>query len=307
MDIAVSFDKDTCSEIYQALIDRFEDRETAVYGNNLTHWFPDAPRDFSDLDRLDHALRKPDLIIALYSPAYHLNYWMTTELNAFLQLEAHRNDRGLVLVIPTLGIDPATIPRFFKSAISQDIQLQTGSTEELDALAAYIEKRREKARQKRAAKNDGPRSNKIFVVHGHDHHARSEIEIFLRDIGLEPIVLERALNEGSPTIIEKFLKYSDVDYAVVLLTPDDKAISERDRPRGKNWEHRARQNVIFELGYFIGRMGAKRVCCVYKEGVTPPSDISNFVWQMYSQHVREIKFELVRELTKAGYAVSIPH
>lgn len=67
-------------------------------------------------------------------------------------------------------------------------------------------------------------SKDIFIVHGHNHEAKNELELFLKEIGLNPIVLHRKADEGQ-TIIEKFEKHSNVGYAVILLTPDDAVVS----------------------------------------------------------------------------------
>lgn len=66
----------------------------------------------------------------------------------------------------------------------------------------------------------GERSKRVFIVHGHDHVAKNELERYLQELGLEPIILHRQADEGR-TILEKFEKHSDVGYAFVLLTPDD--------------------------------------------------------------------------------------
>jgi predicted nucleotide-binding protein len=93
-------------------------------------------------------------------------------------------------------------------------------------------------------------SNKIFVVHGHDDALKTDVERFLHEIGLEPVVLHRQPDQGR-TIIEKFEMHSDVGYALILLTPDDIAFdkSEQHLPDDqRHLEARARPNVIFELG-----------------------------------------------------------
>lgn len=101
----------------------------------------------------------------------------------------------------------------------------------------------------------------VFLVHGHDSAMESITARFIEKLGLELIVLHEQPNKGR-TIIEKFQDYSNVSYAVVLLTPDDRggvasSKFEEQKPR-------ARQNVIFELGYFIGKLGRKKsLCSIY--------------------------------------------
>jgi predicted nucleotide-binding protein len=124
-------------------------------------------------------------------------------------------------------------------------------------------------------------SKRVFVVHGHDEGSKHELELFLKELGLEPIVLRRKPDEGRTTI-EKSEKHSDVSYAFVLLTPDDVGYSKsedtkRDEKRVK--ELRARQNVIFEFGYFVGRLGRGRVRCLHKPGVSLPTDLSGVLYK----------------------------
>ncbi len=146
---------------------------------------------------------------------------------------------------------------------------------------------------------------KVFVVHGHDTELKNDVELFLKSIELEPIVLHRQLDEGL-TVIEKFEKYSDVNYAIILLTPDDISYSVNDK--GKNdkdrmIELRSRQNVIFEFGFFVGKVSRKNVCCIYKEGVTLPSDLNGLIYKKVNKSVEEIGLALMKELKNAGLKV----
>ena len=120
-----------------------------------------------------------------------------------------------------------------------------------------------------------PAGSRIFLVHGHDDSARETVARFLERLGLEVIILHEQPNHGR-TIIEKFEKYSDVSFAVVLLTADDKGCSVRDEAAGLNL--RARQNVVFELGFFIGKLGRERVCALHKGTLELPSDYSGIVY-----------------------------
>jgi predicted nucleotide-binding protein len=160
---------------------------------------------------------------------------------------------------------------------------------------------------KEGAKTLGILSNKVFVVHGHDEAAKTSLEIFLKEIGLDPVVLHRKADEGR-TIIEKLEKHSDVGYAFVLLTPDECAylVAEAKIPEDeKNTENRARQNVIFEFGYFVGKLGRQRVCCLYTGGVSLPSDISGMIYKEYSNSVEEVAFGIMKELKAAGYEIQM--
>jgi len=150
-------------------------------------------------------------------------------------------------------------------------------------------------------------SNKVFIVHGHDQLLKSDFERFIHEIGLEPIVLHRQPDEGM-TIIEKFEKNADVGFAFILLTPDEIAYTvdqEKIPDQDRKKEMRARPNVIFEFGYFAGRLGRNRVCCIYTENVELPSDISGLVYKKITGSIDTIAFSVIKELKAAGYKIQV--
>jgi hypothetical protein len=103
-------------------------------------------------------------------------------------------------------------------------------------------------------------SKDIFIVHGHDEAAKPAVARFIEHLGLHPIILHEQADRGR-TIIEKFEHHSDVGFAVVLLTPDDMGHPKDEPPKSNP---RARQNVIFELGFFFGMLNCSRVCALLK-------------------------------------------
>ena len=119
-----------------------------------------------------------------------------------------------------------------------------------------------------------PNSNKVFIVHGHDDAARHSLARFLEKLGLQAVILQEQPNQGR-TIIEKYEAVAaEVGFAVVLLTPDDMGSSSSSSVQSQ----RARQNVIFELGYFVGKLGRGRVCLLRKGDVEMPSDLFGVVY-----------------------------
>lgn len=118
-------------------------------------------------------------------------------------------------------------------------------------------------------------NDKIFIVHGHDELAKSEAARFVDSLGLKAVILHEQINQ-SQTIIEKFEKHaSEVAFAVVLLTADDVGYA-KDNPDSAKF--RARQNVIFELGYFSAALTRQKVCVLYKEGVEIPNDFAGVIY-----------------------------
>ncbi|WP_421789930.1 TIR domain-containing protein [Hyphobacterium sp.] len=140
-------------------------------------------------------------------------------------------------------------------------------------------------------------SESVFIVHGHDEGARESVARLLSEAGLKPIILHEQPNKGR-TIQEKLVDEANVGFAVVLLTPDDvgRAVSEEtDKPR-------ARQNVVLELGYFIGRLGRERVCALRRNDVEIPSDYLGVAYIDYDD-AGAWKVNLARELKAAGYRI----
>lgn len=117
-------------------------------------------------------------------------------------------------------------------------------------------------------------SNRVFVVHGHDEEDKQSVARCIEKLGFKAVILHEQPNQGR-TIIEKFEDYSDVAFAVVLLTPDDVGASKD--PEGE-LRPRARQNVILELGFFLGELGRGRVCALHKGEVEIPSDYRGVLW-----------------------------
>ncbi|WP_217901920.1 TIR domain-containing protein [Pseudomonas lundensis] len=138
-------------------------------------------------------------------------------------------------------------------------------------------------------------SNKVFIVHGHDEAALQGLARFIERLHLKPVVLREMPDQGQ-TIIEKFENESDVAFAVVLLTPDDVG-GKAESTSATN--ARARQNLIFELGYFTGKLGRGKVMLLKKGNPEIPSDLFGVLYtEMDTNEVWQIK--LVKEMKAAG-------
>jgi predicted nucleotide-binding protein len=145
----------------------------------------------------------------------------------------------------------------------------------------------------------------VFIVHGLDFEPVNELKAILKELGLNPRVLKELPNRGM-TIIEKLERYANVGYAFVLLTPDDVGSILVERLGKETFKFsklalRARQNVILEFGYFIGRLGRDKVCCLYKGDVELPSDMHGIVYMPFQKSVNEVEGMILKELEDAGY------
>lgn len=152
----------------------------------------------------------------------------------------------------------------------------------------------------------------IFIVHGRDMVAKEELYDILKNrLDLSPIVLMDKENQGK-TVIEKFENHSiNAGYAFVLLTPDDVGCLQKDidgltesKDIHDKLELRARENVILELGYFVGKLGRERVCCIqHGDDDLLPGDLDNLVTIRYYDSVKDKFLKIEDELRKANYSI----
>lgn len=140
-------------------------------------------------------------------------------------------------------------------------------------------------------------TKQVFIVHGHDDIAKLEMAAFIRSLNLEPIILHLQASSGR-TIIEKIEHYSNVGFGVVLYTPCDIGA----KVGALNSAYRARQNVVFEHGYLIGKLGRPRVAAVVKGQVETPNDISGVVYIPFDDNGRW-KDTLKSEMRAVGYNI----
>jgi predicted nucleotide-binding protein len=144
----------------------------------------------------------------------------------------------------------------------------------------------------------------IFIVHGHDEEMKQTVARFLEHIGLNPIILQEQPNEGQ-TIIEKLEKNIDnCNYGIVLYSPCDRGGINEEKAELKP---RARQNVVFEHGYLIGKLGRKRVCCLLKGNIEKPEfekpgDNDGIIYISYTNNW---KLMLANELKAAKYDIDL--
>lgn len=181
---------------------------------------------------------------------------------------------------------------------------QDGATMEayVDSLIIDIqndefESAEEKLPQAKPKKPKARNMSKVFIVHGHDGEAKLSAARFVERLGFEAIILHEQPNQGH-TIIEKIEKHSEVGFAIVLYTPDDLGNTKAKAEKGE-FNSRARQNVVFEHGYLIAKLGRSNVAALVAADIELPSDINGVVY--ISQQSWQV--DLAKEMKAAGYSV----
>ena len=138
--------------------------------------------------------------------------------------------------------------------------------------------------------------SRVFLIHGRDHGTRDMVARFLEGLDLEVTILEEEPDKGR-TVIEKFEQSTQGDFAIALLTPDDIG-----GPNKENLKPRARQNVVLEYGYYLGKFGRSRVCALVKGDVELPSDMSGVLYVPLDDN-GGWKIRLANELSEAGFTI----
>jgi len=173
--------------------------------------------------------------------------------------------------------------------------------------SGYISKEQQEASSRlRAKKNPNFKKNDIdllnndhvFIVHGHDDAVKNDVSTFISSLGLKPIILHQQASKGK-TIIEKIEEYTNVGFSVVLYTPCD--VGEKYFPLlgQQPLNFRARQNVVFEHGYLMAKLGRERVTALVKNNTEAPNDINGVVYINYDE-AGSWKNELLKEIQSAG-------
>ena len=201
--------------------------------------------------------------------------------------------------------DGWNVATFYWSNIDEQTQKRRnmeGFSQALGAVRAIVKVRPKPRKPSSSSKIEMQEmlGSDVFLIHGPDIAARETVARFLEKLKLEVCILCEQPNQGS-TIIEKFEVNANAGYAVALLTADDIGSSKESSGVSNS---RARQNVIFEFGYFIGKLGRKRVCALIDEGVEKPSDLEGLVY-IPLDIAGGWKMELAKNLKNSGIEVHL--
>jgi predicted nucleotide-binding protein len=204
--------------------------------------------------------------------------------------------RNMVVPSSSSGGVPAEIgearKRHWRSGQEESVSL-------INTMLEHLELREARSAQT-SEDQTVPRSNRVFVAHGYDDGMRESVARVLTKLGLNPVILHELPDQGR-TIIEKFYEHSDVGFAMVLLSPDDTGYSNAIGANGA--KPRARQIVILELGFFLGKLGRSKVVALHRGDLEIPSDFSGVLYTPYDPG-GAWQYRLTGELQASGYSVS---
>lgn len=254
------------------------------------------------LERLRRALEEIPNLKRLKSGSPEFEKWhRNTEVataNTFGEKSRHVNDFTSIpyslMVISSTTPDSAFQRAYVDGLESASSVLQSM----IEEIEEYWEDEMDKSELLQPCDSVAEFTDDIFIIHGRDNGVKDMVARFITTIGLNPIILHELPNQGR-TIIEKFERHADVGFAIALLTPDDLGTLYGNK---NNLQPRARQNVIFEFGYFMGRLGRNRVCALTKSNI---EILSNYAGVLYIplDVSGAWKINLVRELKAVGYNI----
>lgn len=199
------------------------------------------------------------------------------------------NSNSSVIILATIKPENAA----FYERNSKDITKEVLKNAESKFINLNKEKPLEEKNEKKLIDKQ-----KVFIVHGHDDTLKIETARFIERLGLEAIILHEQAN-GGKTIIEKIEEYTNVGFGIVLYTPCDVGGKTKD-----DLKNRSRQNVVFEHGYLIGKLGRKNVSSLVKDFIETPSDISGVVYTPFDP-AGAWKFTLAKEMKESGYLIDM--
>lgn len=183
-----------------------------------------------------------------------------------------------------------------------ELEKKYGNLDSLDIDATVSNKKNIYAQNEeysKMLKKDVINSKKVFIVHGHDNEIKQMVARAVEHASLIPVILHEQA-DGGRTIIEKLEHFADdAAYAIILYTGCD--VGKENHKPDLELKPRARQNVVFEHGMFVGLLGRKRVGALVKNDVEKPGDIDGVLyidvddagaWKMkLAQNMREAGIE----------------
>jgi len=229
-------------------------------------------------------VRSADALVFFVSPTSLQSQSVSFELRAF-------GEASNKVIFPVLihGADyhdlPPGLANYQALLVENDSAIPVAANELAKALALFLSRARELSPEAERRATDlaagiaadirnpiidpDKVANSVFLVHGHDHEFRDEVDQYLQTLGIRSVILSK-VGAGSQSLLLKFQTLAtQARFAVVLMSADDVGASRRQYENAERGGHqtlryRARENVILELGFFYGKLGWENVFVVQK-------------------------------------------
>lgn len=173
---------------------------------------------------------------------------------------------------------------------------KAGITETKVILQTYLEEMEESQNSLNENKdNHNIDLTRVFIVHGHNGEIKQKVARLVEQQNIKPIILDEQVNAGK-TIIEKFEQHSNVGAAICLFTADDNGKANQET----EYKKRARQNVVLETGFFMGKLGRERLVIIAENGIELPSDMQGVVYINNNW-----EFAMLKELKNMGFDIDM--
>jgi predicted nucleotide-binding protein len=176
------------------------------------------------------------------------------------------------------------------SKLQKDIKEKTNKLNSIKISLSFLESKTEETTE--SAKS------KVFFVHGTECDITMKVLAFLKNIGLEPVILKELAAAGK-TLIDEIQEHSEVKYAIALLTPDNVG-----GVYSEELQFRPTQNVILEVGFFVGKYGRKNVSSLHHEDIELPADYHGYEY-IKMDETDDWKSTLAKELKNAGFDIDL--
>lgn len=284
-----------------------KDAYSAALHSHLSSWVFYMRNKMTQNDELIRALSTINGVKANLPDHYVVEAHWVEEYNSAIQKIENSLDINLEeYKVPTNMIKPE--PSFVNGETGEAIYSKELFCEraillhKVDSALEYIQNyTKNNSVGSEISKNACETQKKVFIVHGHNNEVKESVSRFIEKLQLVAVILHEQPNKGR-TIIEKFVEYSDVGFAVILLTADD--VGAKKAESDIKLIPRARQNVILELGYFLGRLGREKVFVLYENGVEIPSDYQGVLFEPLDNK-DNWKFSLAKELKEAKFEIDL--
>lgn len=187
-------------------------------------------------------------------------------------------------------------PQYRFKTLKERVEVKINELEGLLAKVNLIHSEVETTRRAFAVEEAAITANDtVFIIHGHDDAMKRAVQLFISRADLKDIVLHEQPDKNR-TVIEKLIEEGNsAAYVIALLSPDD--IQE-------DGSVRARQNVVLEIGYFIGKLGREKVKILRKGEVVIPSDLQGILYENYDEE-GAWRIKLLKEMQAVGLPIDL--